>query len=67
MPTDCDDADKSSDRLALITISTHSETWEGKVPGGIRVLLANPRWEKKLELSGMERVMADGTDCKQLH
>jgi hypothetical protein len=42
------------------------EAWEGKNPGGVRVLLANPRWErclvKFLELSGMGRVMADGTD-----
>jgi hypothetical protein len=42
------------------------EAWEGKNPGGVRVLLANPRWEgrfvKFLELSGVGRVMADGTD-----
>jgi hypothetical protein len=42
------------------------EVWEGKDPGGVRVLLANPRWErhfvKFLELSGVGRVMADGTD-----
>jgi hypothetical protein len=42
------------------------ETWEGKNPGGVRVLLANPRWEwwfvKFLELSGIGRTMADGTD-----
>jgi len=32
------------------------KAWEGKDPGGVRVLLANPRWEKRLlrflELSG---------------
>jgi len=32
------------------------EAWEGKDPGGIQVLLANPRWERQfvkfLELSG---------------
>jgi hypothetical protein len=42
------------------------EAWEGKDPGGVRVLLANPRWERRLvkflELSGAGRVMADGTD-----
>jgi hypothetical protein len=35
-------------------------------PGGVRVLLANPRWERRLlrflELSGVGRVVADGTD-----
>jgi hypothetical protein len=33
------------------------EAWEGKDPGGARVLLANPRWERRfvkfLELSGL--------------
>jgi hypothetical protein len=42
------------------------EAWEGKDPGGVCVLLANPRWEKRLlkflELSGVGRVMADRTD-----
>jgi len=35
-------------------------------PGGVRVLLANPRWERRflkfLVLSGVWREMADGTD-----
>jgi hypothetical protein len=35
-------------------------------PGGVRVLLANPRWERRfvkfLELSRVERVIADRTD-----
>jgi hypothetical protein len=39
---------------------------EGKAPGGLRVPLANPRWERRLvkflELLGVGRVMADGTD-----
>jgi len=43
-----------------------AEAWEGKNPGGVRVLLANPRWERRfvrfLELSGVGRTMADGTD-----
>jgi hypothetical protein len=38
----------------------------GLLSGGVRVLLANPRWEKQLlkflELSGVGRTMADGTD-----
>jgi len=37
-----------------------------ETPGGVCVLLANPRWERRslkfLELSGVVRVMADGTD-----
>jgi hypothetical protein len=46
--------------------TARTEAWEGKNPGGVRVLLANPRWErwlvKFLELSGVGRVTADGTD-----
>jgi hypothetical protein len=46
--------------------AAREEAWEGKTPGGVRVLLANPRWERRLvkflELSGAGRVMADGTD-----
>jgi len=38
----------------------------GGNPGGVRVLLANPRWERRLlrflELSGVGRVMDDGAD-----
>jgi hypothetical protein len=40
------------------------EAWERRDPGGVRVLLSNPRWERRLvkflELSGVGRVMADG-------
>jgi hypothetical protein len=47
-------------------VSARVEAWEGKDLGGVRVLLANPRWERRLvkflELSGVGRVMADGTD-----
>jgi hypothetical protein len=47
------------------------EAWEGKNPGSVRVLLANPRWEKRLirflELSGVGRTMADGTDEDSAH
>ena len=42
------------------------EAWEGKNSWGVRVLLANPRWERRfvrfLELSRVGRTMADGTD-----
>jgi hypothetical protein len=42
------------------------EVWEGEGPGGVWVLLANPRWERQfvkfLELLGVGRMMADGTD-----
>jgi len=38
----------------------------GKNPRGVRVLLANPRWERRLlkflELPGAGRVMDDGVD-----
>jgi ribonuclease HI len=47
-------------------LAARAEAWEGKNPGGVRVLLANPSLERKLvkfsELSGVGRVMADGTD-----
>jgi len=40
-----------------------------KNPGSIRVLLSNPRWERRLllflELSGVGRVVEDGTDEDQ--
>ena len=40
--------------------------WERKDPGGVRVLLVNTRWKRRfvefLELSGVGRVMVDGTD-----
>jgi len=43
--------------------ATRAEAWEGKNPGGVRVLLANPRWERRLlKLSGAGRVMDDGVD-----
>jgi len=46
--------------------AAREETWEGKESGGVRVLLANPRWERQflkfLELSGVGRAAQDGTD-----
>jgi len=46
--------------------ATRDEAWEGKTSGSIRVVLSNPRWEKRLlgflELLGVRRVMNDGTD-----
>jgi hypothetical protein len=42
------------------------ERRRGKGSGGVRVLLANPRWERRfvkfLQLPGAGRVMSDGTD-----
>jgi hypothetical protein len=53
------------------TPSSQSGGVEGKNPGGVRVLLANPRWERRfvkfLELSGVGRVIADGTDEDGTH
>ena len=47
------------------------EAWEGETPGGVRVLLANPRWERRfvrfLELSGVERTIKDGSDEESAH
>jgi len=46
--------------------NARAEAWEGKDPRGVRVLLSNPRWERRLlsflELSGIGRTMADGID-----
>jgi hypothetical protein len=46
--------------------AARAEAWEGGDPGGVRVLLANTRWERRfvkfLELSGVGRVVTDGTD-----
>jgi len=46
--------------------AAREEAWEGKDPGGIGVLPNNPRWERWLfrflELSGVGRVVEDGTD-----
>jgi hypothetical protein len=40
------------------------EAWEGRDPGGIRVLLSNSRWEGRLlrflDLSGVGRRLEDG-------
>jgi hypothetical protein len=53
-------------RVRVCGHTARAEAWEGKNSGGVRVLLANPRWERRfvkfLELSGVGRVMADGTD-----
>jgi len=50
--------------------AARAETWEGRPPGGVRSLLSNPRWEKKLlkllELSGVGRIMADGTEEEEV-
>jgi hypothetical protein len=47
-------------------VAARTEAWEDRDIGGVRVLLANPRWEERLlrflELSGVGRVVASGTD-----
>jgi len=51
--------------------TARAEAWEGKSPGGVRVLLGNPRWEQRflefLGLSGVGRTMTDGTDEDGAH
>jgi len=46
--------------------SARAEAWEGKNPGGVRVLLANPRSERRfvrfLGISEVGGTIADGTD-----
>jgi hypothetical protein len=46
--------------------TARTEAWEGRDPGGLRALLANHRWEKRLlkflELSGAGRIVARGVD-----
>jgi len=46
--------------------AARAKAWEKKNPGGVRVLLAKPRWERRLlkflELSGAGRVMDDAVD-----
>jgi len=46
--------------------AARAEAWEGRDLGGIRVLLNNPRWERRLlkflELSGVGKVVEDSTD-----
>jgi hypothetical protein len=49
--------------IALTPKSGRRERRHG--PGSVRILLANPRWEKRLrflELSGVGKVMDDGAD-----
>jgi len=50
--------------------AAREEAWENKNPRSIRVLLSNPRWERRLlrflELSGVGRVVEDGTDEDQV-
>jgi hypothetical protein len=47
------------------------EAWEGRNPGGIRVLLSNPQWESRLlrflELSGVGRRVEGGVDEDEAH
>jgi hypothetical protein len=56
---------------AKLRAATRKEAWGGKRPGGVRVLPANPRRERRfikfLELSGVGRLVADGTDEDGAH
>jgi hypothetical protein len=56
----------SPDDISDDSEAARVEAWEGKDSGGVRVLLANSRWERRfvkfLELSGVGRTMADGAD-----
>jgi len=49
-------------------VAARLEAWEGKNSGGVRVLLANPRWERRfVRFLGVGRTMADGTDEEAAH
>jgi hypothetical protein len=52
-------------------VAARAEAWEGKNPGSVWSLLADPRWEKWvvrfLELSGVGRTLADGTDEESVY
>jgi hypothetical protein len=47
------------------------EVWEGRNPGGTRVLLSNPRWESRLmsflELSGVGKLVEGGVEEAEAH
>ena len=52
-------------------VAARLEASDEKTPEGVRVLLVNLRWERRfvrfLELSGVRRTMADGTDEESAH
>jgi hypothetical protein len=51
--------------------AARAEAWEGRDPGSIRVLLSNPRWERRLlrflELSGLGRIVEGGLDVEEAY
>jgi hypothetical protein len=47
--------------------ATRVEAWGGRNPGGVRVLLVNPRLLRFLELSGAGRFVEGGTDEDEAH
>ena len=55
----------SNARLAAAGV----EAWEGRDPSGIRVLLSNPRWGRRLleflELFSVGRAMKDSVNVKE--
>jgi hypothetical protein len=57
--------------LAYKIMAARVEAWEGRNPGGIRALLSNPRWERRLirflELSGVGRLVEGGKDEEEAH
>jgi hypothetical protein len=50
-------------------MAARREAWEGAQPRNVWMLLASPRWEKRLlfflELSGVGRVMETGVDDEE--
>ena len=49
--------------------AARAEAWEGKDPGSVRVLLSNPRWERRLlrflePVSGVGRLV-EGEDVEE--
>jgi ribonuclease HI len=72
----CEETDRTPHRMSRAHVllncrnprvaAARAEAWEGKSPGSVRRLLADPRWERRfvhfLELSGVGRTMADGVD-----
>jgi hypothetical protein len=52
-------------------VAARTDAWEGKHPGNVRRLLADPRWDKRfvrfLELSGVGRTLADGTNAESAY
>jgi hypothetical protein len=52
-------------------VVARAEAWGGRNPGSIRVLLSNPRWERRLmrflELYRMGRTVKGGLGVEEAH